>query len=303
MRINSLHDALAYFPDFDGYWRSDDLAMTEAKIQSLLPTNWASEWTTKTVELLTQLARAQALQGKFSEARSTLDQAHQMIFESQKKMDPVAELRWILEQGRVLSLSMSPSKAHDQFVHAWNLATEKGLTFFAIDAALMISTVRPPKFRNEWLKKALDMAESSKDENDRMWLAQLLFLEGWHAFDTHQFDLALERFTKALDQPMIRNDESKGFALQWSRSRTLRALNQIPEALEIQEMLLARMQQRGKVSGHVYLEIAECKQLLNLKEEAKPYFELAYTQLSEDLWYSDNKKDELDRMKYLFKKR
>ena len=38
-------------------------------------------------------------------------------------------------------------------------------------------------------------------------------------------------------------------------------------------------------------------------KEAKAYFELAYAELSVDLWYSDNKTDELDRMKYLSKKR
>ena len=198
---------------------------------------------------------------------------------------------------------MSPTKAHDIFARAWTLATDSNLPFFAIDAALMLSSIRPPKFQNEWLKKALDIVESSGDTNVRLWLAQLLFLQGWHEYDFRQFEGALESFTRALEQPLIIADETKGFALQWSRARTLRALGRTQDALVIQEGLLDKMRAKGKVNGHVYLEVAECKQLLNAKEEAKSYFESAYAELSANSWYSDNRIDELERMKYLYKKR
>lgn len=63
------------------------------------------------------------------------------------------------------------------------------------------------------------------------------------------------------------------------------------------------MQSLGIVNGHVYLEIAECKQLLNEQPQARTFFELAHSALSLDRWYADNHSDELERMKYLFKKR
>jgi hypothetical protein len=83
----------------------------------------------------------------------------------------------------------------------------------------------------------------------------------------------------------------------------LRALGQTEEALEIQKSLLKEMGFKGRVSGHVYLEIAECLQLLKQTELARTNFELAYGELSVDGWYADNRVDELARMKYLFKKR
>lgn len=296
MRINSLHDALKYFPDIDGYWQPD-VSKTEAHIQALLP---QTPRTAGAVEMYSQLARAQALQGKIDEARATLDQAQRLLAE-EKIVDARAELRCMLEQGRLLCLSRNPAKAHDFFVQAWNMANETKHIFFAIDAALMLSTLRPPRFQNEWLQRALGLAQTARDGLSHLWITQLFFLNGWHEFDFRQFDKALESFNRALAQP--NEDEAKSFPLYWSKARTMRALGQTQEALAIHEQLVAKMDKRGQVSGHVYLEIAECKQALNAHQEAKTFFEMAYAELSADGWYSDNKSDELARMKYLFKKR
>jgi tetratricopeptide (TPR) repeat protein len=294
MRIYSLHDALEYFPDLDGFWQTDDLPQTEARIE-------AQSATRSTVALLAQLARVQAMQGKLTEAQSSLGRAEKILTDA-PQINIQDKVRLLLEQGRVTCLSMSPTRAHDFFAQAWTLASENSLPFYAVDAALMLSTIRPPKFQNEWLKKAIEIVESSDDPDVRLWHAQLLFLEGWHAFDFRQFESALQSFTKALEQPHM-VDEVKRFPLEWSQARTLRALGQTSAALAIQEGLLAKMQKHGIISGHVYLELAECKQLLKSKEEAKTYFEQAYESLSANGWYSDNKVDELERMKYLYKKR
>jgi tetratricopeptide (TPR) repeat protein len=303
MRIESLHDALSFFPDIDGFWQSESLEESESQILSKLPPNWATEWTSQSVELLTQLARVQGLRGNLPMARATLDQARQMIATSTKDLDPKVEVRWLLEQGRMLCLGMSPVKAQDMFDQAWTQANKKGLTFFAIDAALMQSTIRPPKFQNEWLLKAFALAESSTDPQARLWLSQLLFLQGWHAFDFRQFEKALEFFDKAMAQPRPLEEPWKVMAFQWSRARTMRALGQVEQALAIQQTLLNDMSLKGNISGHVYLEIAECQQMMKQTEQAKSNFELAYADLSVDGWYADNRADELSRMKYLFKKR
>ena len=67
--------------------------------------------------------------------------------------------------------------------------------------------------------------------------------------------------------------------------------------------LLEEVTNAGKLNGHVFLEIAECLQILKKQDEAKTYFELAYKKLSSNGWYSDNKTSELSRMQELFKKR
>lgn len=136
----------------------------------------------------------------------------------------------------------------------------------------------------------------------RLWISQLLFLEGWHAFDFRQFDRALECFEKAMSQPHATDDSLRMITMQWSRGRALRALGRIDEALTTQQSLL-EMSLKGNVSGHIHLEIAECQQLLKQTDQARSNFELAYGELSVPCWYADNRVDELDRMKYLFKKR
>ncbi len=302
MRIESLHGALAYFPDIDGLWQADNMLETESNIRAKLPaTGTTGGWTAENIELLTLLARVQGLQGNLIGARGTLDQAQQLISEFRSTVGPRVELRWLLEQGRIHCLTMTLAKAHDFFAQAWDLANKSNEVFFAIDSALMLSTVRPPKFQNEWLQRAMQLAQTSQDSQARLWLSQLFLLEGWHAFDFRNFEKALENFTSALKEPAV--SETKSYPLEWSRARTLRALGRLPEALAIQEQLMARMRQQGKVNGHVYLEIAECKQLMKDQEEAKSYFELAYAELSADGWYSDNRSEELSRMKYIYKKR
>lgn len=300
MRIESLQSALACFPDIDGFWRQQNFADAEAEIRARLPQTWATEWNEVSIELLTQLARAQALKGNLIGAGATLGQSRHMLTEG--KFGARVEVRWQLEQGRLLCLSKNPAKAHDAFVQAWNTANANGLVFFAIDAALMLSTVRPPKFQNEWLKNALDLAKNAPDLNSRMWLAHLYLLDGWHSFDFRRFEEALESFELGLKEE-IQSHPGQNFSLRWSKARVLRALGKTAEALAEQEALLRLMLGYGGASGHVYLEIAECKQLLNEKEEAKQNFELAYTELSKDGWYSDNRSEELERMKYLYKKR
>lgn len=301
MRIESLHDALAFFPDIDGFWNGHSLAESESQILSLLPPPGETGSDARATERLTQLARIQGLQGDFDKAKATLDLASQWM--AKGLTDPRAEVRWLLEKGRILCLSMSPAKAHDVFAQAWTLANENHLTYFAVDAALMLSTVRPPKYQNEWLQKALTLAESSEDKQVRLWLSQLLFLEGWHACDFRQFDRSLQCFEKAMSQPRATDENWRLMAMQWSRGRVLRALGHTDQALELQKTLLKEMGFKGRVSGHVYLEIAECLQLLKQTELARTNFELAYGELSVDGWYADNRVDELARMKYLFKKR
>lgn len=304
MRIQRLQDAFADFPDTDGFWLHGNLPETETRIQAALTSDLSTKCNSKNLLLLIQLARVQALQGHFTPANSTLDQALQMLNGCETGHPTVCEIRWLLEHGRVLSLSKSPSKANEAFAKAWTLASESGEGFLAIDAALMLSSIRPPKFQYEWLQKALQLAEAAADGTPaKLWLTQLFYLDGWHSFDLRQYEKALESFDKALAQSTLTKDETKNRAIQWSKGRALRALGKIPEAIAIQETLLSTMTQTGVIDGHVYLEIAECQQLLNKHDEAKRNFEWAHTALSSNGWYSDNHSDELARMKYLFKKR
>lgn len=302
MRLESLRDLHGQFPDIDGFWDFGDLIKTESNIRARLPKE-NEAWTSKTLEALTQLGRMQGLQGNLSLARATLDQAKKEIAEINGEARLRPEIRCLLELGRILCLGMTPHKAQVFFNEAWELARGANDAFLAIDAALMLSISQPPKSKNEWLQKAVQLAEETKSGQGHLWLSQLYTMEGWHSFDYRQFDKALESFQKAIAQPRQPGDEIKNFVNRWCLARALRAVNRNQEAFEIQQQLMNEATTAGANNGHVYLELAECLQALHKTEDAKAYFELAHKELSSDGWYSDNKASELGRMQYLAKKR
>ncbi|MDZ4676731.1 MAG: hypothetical protein SGI74_04400 [Oligoflexia bacterium] len=303
MRVESLRDLLSQFPDVDGLWDFGDILTTEFKIREVLPPTEQEVWDLRSLELLIQLARVQGLQGKLSEVGATLLQARDLISKSDTKTTKRAEVRFLIEQGRFFALSMNPSQALTHFTKALNLAAEQNEIFFFIESAVMLSISQPPKYQNEWLKKALEIAETTDDQSSKLWLSQLYVMNGWHAFDFRKYEEALESFNKALERPESTKQATTGLAIKWSIARTLRALNRLDESLKFQNELLNEVAATGKTNGHVFLEIAECLQLLKRYDEAKPNFEQAYKELSLNGWYTDNKAAELSRMQHISKKR
>jgi tetratricopeptide (TPR) repeat protein len=303
MRIESVRDLHSQFPDIDGYWNHEDLAATEANLRAVLPADSSGEWSTTALNAVTQLVRAQYLQGKSGEAKETLELARKVIFALEPARRGRDEIRLLIEEGRHLCMSMMPSKAQVHFQQAWTSATTAGETFLAIEAAVMLSISQPPKFKNDWLQRAIELAEKTDVAQAKLWLAQLYLMDGWHAFDFRRFEDALKSFKMALERPRERGEMTSLILIRWCVARALRALGRNQEALDIQKELLIEVSNDGKLNGHIFLEIAECLQLLKKTEEAKSFFESAYKELSVNGWYSDNKASELSRMQHLYKKR
>ncbi len=291
MRVESLKDLLTQFPDIDGYWDVNRLLTTESQIR-LLPGG----------EALTQLARVQGLQENILEARVTLDQVKTVLDETTGPEKTRLEIRFLLELGRILCLSMTPSKAQPHFFRAWEMATKvPEFHYFAVDAAVMLSNTQPPKYQNEWLIKATALAEESKNPQAALWKSQLYVMQGWHLFDFRRLPEALSSFEKAAVQEPPPTEE-KLLVIKWSIARVMRGLNRFEEALAIQRFLKTQLT-IGAAAGHVDLELAENLQSLQQHQEAKTYFESAYAELSMNRWYSDNRAAELSRMQYIHKKR
>lgn len=83
-------------PDFDALWSTGDPAATEAKLRAILPDARASGDAAGTAILLTQIARAQGLQGRSEDAHRTLDEAKLLIRDDMT----VPRVRYLLERGR-----------------------------------------------------------------------------------------------------------------------------------------------------------------------------------------------------------
>src|SRR5689334_7693514 len=117
--------------DFDALWDYDHPASTEQQFRALLPRAEQAADRSHYVQLLTQIARAQGLQGKFADAHATLDTAQVLLTPDLG----TARIRYLLERGRVFNSSRQVAQAQPQFQQAWELAQAERQDFYAIDAA------------------------------------------------------------------------------------------------------------------------------------------------------------------------
>src|SRR5437879_13215954 len=138
-----------------------------------------------------QKARAEATQKKFSESQKTLDRVEKAL----PKADQKVSVRYVLERGRVLSLSGKPREAQPRLREAFNLALMLKMDLHAIDAARMMAIAEPEKAL-EWNMKALDLAEKSAEERTNKAKGPLYSSIGWNHFERKEHQEALFMFQK-----------------------------------------------------------------------------------------------------------
>lgn len=116
--------------------------------------------------LLTQVARALGLQGRFADALALLD--------SIASDEPEVRVRVLLERGRVLRTSGDDDAAGPVFGAAVTTADEAGLEALAVDAMHMVALTRSGQDQVAATQAALDRARGSSDPGARSWTASLL---------------------------------------------------------------------------------------------------------------------------------
>lgn len=291
------------FQDLDRLWNVSDPRASEEAYRRLLPQaeQLAGQDRSYLIELHSLIGRAVAAQGKYTEARSALAMADKILQEQQAAYRVSAKIRWLLETGRLCILEKIPSQARPCFVEAWTLAIHSGEDSFAVEVALMMAAIEPQKLQQEWVAKAIRLAEKSPQANAKRWLGTLYSAMGWRFYDARQYDASLEIFQKALSHLNLHGEKREIFVAKWSIGKLLRSMGKLEEALLIQQALLAELGIGGPRDGGLYEELAECLQSLKRFAEAQPYFELAYRELSQDMWVTDNRPAKLRRLKDLGK--
>lgn len=291
------------YQDLDLLWNPMDPPASEAKFRALLdnPTVLSGPDQSLAIELMALIARAEAIQGKVPEALATLAKARSLLDDSEASYQVSAQIRWMLERGRLYIREKTPSQAKLLLAEAWALAINSGEDFFVVDIAQMMATLQEPKSQQEWLNRAIEVAENSPFPKTKRWLGSLYTSLGWKLYNLRQFEQALATFQKALRHLKAQGTERETFIAKWSIGKVLRALGKTEEALATQKALLAELGIGGRRDGRLYEEVAECLQTLQRTTEAQLYFELAYRELSDDQWVSDNQPVQLKRMKDLGK--
>jgi tetratricopeptide (TPR) repeat protein len=289
--------------DLDEIWRMFEANVAEDRFRKLLGhcESHASQDQSTQIEILTQIARAEGAQKRFSEALANLARAEELLEGGQSSYRVSAKIRWLLEKGRLYVLQRTPSQARPHFAEAWTLASHSGEDAFAVDVAMMLATIEPPKAQQDWLMRAIRLAEESPQAKAKAYLGSLYAAMGWKLFDVRQYEQALELFQKSLSHFKLRGTNRELFVAKWSVGKLLRTMGKPEEALIIQNALLAELGIGGPKDGRLYEELAECLHSLKRSAEAQSYFELAYLELSTDEWIVDNQPAMLKRLKELGK--
>lgn len=265
--------------DFDELWDYSNPAATEAKFRALLPEHEAGKDAESLVELLTQVARTEGLQKRFADGHATLDRAASLLRPDMMR----ARARLFLERGRLFNSAGEKEKARKHFQFAYNHARGVGYAAHAVDAAHMLAiSAGTPEEALRWNHVAIELAEKSKDERARRWLASLYNNTGWTHHDAGRYDQALDLFRRALTFREQRNQPNETRVARWCVARTLRSMNRLDEALALQQTLLADHAAAGARDGYVFEELGECHLALGHADEAKEWFFKAYAEFKDD---------------------
>ena len=281
--------------DIDALWDFQHPDASERAFHNLLPAALSSGNATYHAELLTQIARAQGLQGHFDQAHTTLALAAQLLANAA----PGAHIRYFLERGRVFHSSGDNSQARPAFVDAWELARKHGEAAYAIDAAHMLGIVEPLEDQLLWTERALGLAEETTDERARRWLGPLYNNLGWTYHDTGRYEEALDMFRRDVRFRHETGQIREARLARWAVGRTLRALEQYEEALRVQEALRNELECCGHEDGYVYEELGEILFATDQPDEARAYFRHAHALLSQDDWLAGHEPERLTRLRTL----
>src|SRR5262245_35692426 len=265
-------------PDFDDWWNYGDPAATETKFRALLPKAEAAGNADYLAQLWTQIARTHSLRGNFDQAHEILDRVEKSLKADMK----TARVRYLLERGRTFNSAKKPAEAKPLFLRAWDIARSEGLDGHACDAAHMVAIVETGDAILEWNRKALALAESSKDKTAIRWVGALCQNIGWTLHQQGKYDEAMRFFDKGLAWWTERKKDGQVRIFRWFKARTLRSMGKPEEALSAQRALLDAYKEAGDEDGFVHEEIAECLTALKKPDEAKPHFAKAYALLEKD---------------------
>ena len=175
--------------DLDALWDFNDPATSEARLRS------AADLSEHRDELLTQVARALGLQGKFDEAHALLDSL------------PNDHVRVPLERGRLHNSAGDPARAIPLFTET----AEHAEAFLRVDALHMLAIADLAR-ADEWTRAGLEAVAAADDARTKRWATSLHNNFGWTLHDAGDLAGALRSFESALDAAAT--DEQRQYAAE-----------------------------------------------------------------------------------------
>ncbi|WP_218938896.1 hypothetical protein [Wolbachia endosymbiont of Ctenocephalides felis wCfeT] len=273
----------------------------EKNLSALLPQAEVLENKSIYLQILSQIALAQAMQKKFDLAHKTLDSAEAALAPQYQ----LAQVRILLERGRVFHQSDNIEIALQLFNQSYELSVKHGFDFHTVNAAHMIAIVEKGIDKKIiWNKKAIDLAAKAEDERARAWLGALYNNLAQNYIEAEQYQNALSAFEKCKKYSEEKGEMIVVRGAKWGIACSLRSLGFLDNALEMQLALLKEYENIANGAlpielivvgrGMIYEELTE----IHLAH-TKKYAALAYQDLSQDPWCVKLMPERLEKMKQL----
>jgi tetratricopeptide (TPR) repeat protein len=280
----------ASLPDFDKLWNYGKPAETEATFRELLPAAVRPGNASYRLQLLTQVARCQGLQGKFADAHATLDRVAADLTDEL----PLPRVRYLLERGRVFNSSDRPADAMPLFQEAWDAASRAGEMRYAVDALHMVAIAAPtPAERVQWGERCLEVIAANPAQDG--WLTSVLnnLGEAYRASGGYEESLAcfqriLERDRAAGREPWLYN--------RVDEARLLRLVGRANDALTKIQAIATELPQPD---GFVEEEYGECLIALGRPAEGTPHSANAWRLLQGEDWLRTQEPARWERLRDL----
>ena len=242
----------------------DDPAGTEQRFWRLSHEVEATHDEAAFVEVLSQVARAQALQGHLGEAARTLDRAEALGTDALRP-----RVRLLIERGRLLRRQERREDAGVVFEQAYSLAVAGNETALAADAAHMLAVLLPFEAAVAWVDRGLVLAEGSRDPSARRWVGVMAYNWGWRLDERGDHSAAALAFARALGYRRMDKDAAVVRTTEFALAMQLRKLGLVAQALAIQERLLEEATAAKEPIGGIMVEKVEDLSALGRREEAR----------------------------------
>ncbi len=238
-------------------WDFSQPELSEQRFRAALATARADD----VLILQTQIARTYGLRRNFARAQEILRSVEAQVATAGAE----ARVRHQLEFGRTLASAKHAAEsqtaavkeqARSSYLRALEDAQANQLDALAIDALHMLAFVdTAPADQLKWGEQALAIALASSQPAARQWEASLRNNIGVALHQLQRYDEALVQFRQAVVLRERAGDENTTRVAHWMIGWTLRALNRLDEALEIQLRLQRECEAAGVPDPYVFDEL------------------------------------------------
>ena len=261
--------------DLAPLWDFNQPELSEQRFRAALATASADD----SLILQTQIARTYGLRRDFERAQEILKSIEPQLAAASAE----GCVRYELEFGRTLaSATHAPDlqtpavkeQARSRYLRALELAKASQLDALAIDAIHMLAFVdTAPTDQLKWGAEALAISLASSQPAARKWEASLRNNVGYALHQLKRYDEALAQFRQAVVLRERTADAEATRAAHWMVGWTLRALNRVDEALEIQLRLERECEAAGVPDPYVFDELEALYRAKGDNAQAQRYAE------------------------------